>query len=474
MGVKQLDFRDFSLDPKLGIKDYSVIHFKNGIPLKFFLLNKDIKTDIKSGRTPSKFNEYYWNGEYEFLTMQDVDTATFEVNETSEKITDYAIEDDKTLYQAPEGALIVSNAMTVGQAFITKKNIYINQNVFHLEIDESKLNKTFIKWYFNLIFRPNFERVFVSKYFSKNEYSRLKIPNIEIEKQNLIADKILIIEEEIRKLKSQFKEPLEVINEVFAEFYGYSKTLWLEFGKGMTAGTQKSNIKTLKWYNVLQTDISYSNILRFSTRFHNPLTHKLTDILLSKPTLKISDILTQDIRRGVQPKKDENGDYYVIKTGQLKNGYIDISEADMVTTEFFEAKTKAQVQKGDILLASTGKVSLGKVDVYEFEEEAVVDGHVSIIRINKEKYNEWFLVYFLRSILGTFQIERDYTGATNQIELYPEQISQFQIPDLNLEQQQNIIKQIKSQLDQQIQIEHKIENYREQIKQIIEDAINNI
>ena len=52
----------------------------------------NIETDIKSGRTPSKFNEDFWNGDYEFLTMHDVNTATFEVGETCEKITDYAIE----------------------------------------------------------------------------------------------------------------------------------------------------------------------------------------------------------------------------------------------------------------------------------------------------------------------------------------------------------------------------------------------
>lgn len=92
MVIKTLKFSDFAIDPKLGVKDYSIIHSNNGIPLKSFLKNKNIKTDIMSGRTPSKFNEDYWDGEYDFLTMQDVDTTTFEVNETVEKITDYAIE----------------------------------------------------------------------------------------------------------------------------------------------------------------------------------------------------------------------------------------------------------------------------------------------------------------------------------------------------------------------------------------------
>lgn len=468
MVIKKLYFTDFAIDPKLGIKDYSSIHFNNGVPLKLFLTNKNVETDIKSGRTPSKFNEDYWNGEYNFLTMQDVDTATFEVDETAEKITDYAIEEEKTLYLAPENALMISNAMTVGMAFTSLSPIYINQNVFHIDIDEKMLNKTFIKWYFNLIFRPNFEKVFVSKYYSKGEYGRLKIPNINIEKQNIIANKIKPIEQKIQMLKLQIKEPLGVINEVFSEIYGYSNTLWLEVGKGMTAGTQKSYSKTSDWYEVENIDISGGANLRFSTRFHSPIIKKINDILLSKPFIKIAEIVTTEIKRGVQPKPDENGDVYVIKTGQLKNSIIDITEADKVTTGFFNTKTTAQVKQDDVLIASTGKVSLGKVDVYEFEEDSLVDGHVSILRVNKEKYNIWFLTYFLRSVLGAYQIEREYTGATNQIELYPEQISEFKIPDLALELQEDIVAQIKVHLDLQKETEKEIDENRKQIRQIIE------
>lgn len=101
-----------------------------------------------------------------------------------------------------------------------------------------------------------------------------------------------------------------------------------------------------------------------------------------------------------------------------------------MSSAFYNIKEKAQINNGDVLLASTGKGSIGKVGVYELGEEAIADGHVSIIAIDHERYNPWFLAYFLRSILGVFQIERVYTGTTNQIEIYPDQIKEVQIPDL--------------------------------------------
>jgi hypothetical protein len=102
MGLKTftIDFSELTIDPKLGLKDYSCL-YKNGVRLKSLLINQNVQTGIKSGRTPSRFNEDYWNGKNEFLTMSDVDTLTFSINpECVDKITDYAVEEEKTLYQA--------------------------------------------------------------------------------------------------------------------------------------------------------------------------------------------------------------------------------------------------------------------------------------------------------------------------------------------------------------------------------------
>jgi len=73
--------------------------------------------------------------------------------------------------------------------------------------------------------------------------------------------------------------------------------------------------------------------------------------------------------------------------------------------------------------------------------------------------------------LGYFQIERDFTGATNQIHLYWEQISNFQIPDISLKAQQKIVDEIKAELDKQEEMKQKIEAERNKIDEIIEKAI---
>ncbi len=466
-----IDFAELSIDPKVGLKDYSCL-YKSGVRLKSFLLNQNIQSDIKSGRTPSRFNEEYWNGDNEFLTMSDVDNLTFTINKAcTDKITNFAVEEEKTLHQAKKNSLIVSNAMTVGLSFLLDRSVFINQNVFEVNLDESKVNKKFVLWYLNLIVRPLFQTTYTSKYLSKDELGRIKIPLIPKPKQDQIVAQIEPVEKNIKELKSQIKEPQEVINKVFAREFRFDENLFNELGKGMTAGTQIAQNRTLRVFESDFEELSRSEIVRFSTRFHNTPTKKLMDFMENIETLQVKDILLEPVHRGASPKYNPDGEIPVVKTGHLKNGYIEISQEEFVDIDFYKKSTRSQVKQGDILFASTGKVSLGKIDLLNDEQDLVADGHVSIIRINDKKYSCQFFTYFFRSILGYFQIERDFTGATNQIELYADEISNFRIPNIYLKEQQKIVDEIKTELDKQEEIKSTIESERSKINQIIEGAI---
>ena len=96
----------------------------------------------------------------------------------------------------------------------------------------------------------------------------------------------------------------------------------------------------------------------------------------------------------------------------------------------------------------------------------IADGHLSIIRLDNSKYNPLFFTYYFRSVLGYFQIERDYTGATNQIELYADEIANFKIPDISLNRQKMIVDEIKEELDRQSVYIKKIGEERTKIDRI--------
>ena len=305
-----------------------------------------------------------------------------------------------------------------------------------------------------------------------NPYEFLKIQIPLPTNPNQIVAQIEPIECKIKDLRSQIKKPQEIINKVFAREFGFDENLYNEFGKGMTAGTQIADNRTLRVFETDFAGLARSEIFRFSTRYHNPPTKKLMEILDGIETVKVVNVLSETIHRGASPKYDENGSIPVVKTGHLKNGYIEISQDEFVDESFHKSSARSQVKSGDVLIASTGKVSLGKIDLVETDEDLVADGHLSILRIDEKKYNRLFLVYFFRCVFGYFQIERDFTGATNQIELYANEIGNFLIPNLPLSHQQKIVDEIKLELDSQELIKKQIESERQKIDATIERAIS--
>ena len=82
-----------------------------------------------------------------------------------------------------------------------------------------------------------------------------------------------------------------------------------------------------------------------------------------------------------------------------------------------------------------------------------------------------FFVYFFRSVLWYFQIERDFTWATNQIHLYRDSVSEFLIPNISIEEQEKIVNEIQSEINEQNKIREQIEQERKKIDEIVEDAI---
>jgi len=142
---------------------------------------------------------------------------------------------------------------------------------------------------------------------------------------------------------------------------------------------------------------------------------------------EIKELCKDPVNRGKTPEYTDKG-IPVIKTINLKNSEIVRDPISYVSEEFYEKNERCAIEKYDILVASTGVGSIGKVDIVESDQRLVVDGHISIIRLNKELVNPYYVLAFLRSKYGQLQVEQRIRGATGQIELYPEDIETIRIP----------------------------------------------
>lgn len=212
--------------------------------------------------------------------------------------------------------------------------------------------------------------------------------------------------------------------------------------------------------------------------FYHPKYEILEELKKKYRLVKLKDIVAEPIIRGEQPEYSEEG-ITVIKTVDLKNEYIDYENCLKVSEEFFE-KYKEQhpegvLRKGDILIASTGYVSMGKVDIYDRDEPAMVDGHISIVRL-KSEYDPYFVAYYLRSHLGQIQFDKWWSGSSGQIEIQPQDLGEFLIPDssedgIPLEKQKEIANEITGKLNKLFVMEQQANEKWEEAKKLFEKLV---
>lgn len=453
--MKSIHLFEFSDDYKMGLKDYSGL-YKNGIPLKEFLENKNYETDIKSGRTPSKFRVDYWGGDYDFITLADVDTDLYMLNpDTEEKITDVAIEECGNMVLVPKGSLLISNAMTVGLAFIVDRDVYINQNVFWVKLDETKVNKKYLLWYFNCVIKDLFDKVFSSKYLSKKELSRIRIPEIDKKKQDEIVKRLLTYEDQIIKLKKTLKNETAVIDTVFGEKFEFDYE---------TFETLKKNNS----YCLMQSMFSNNQDMRFSVKYHRPAGRFVMQQLRKMSDLSIKHFLSEPIELGASiSTKDynEHGEYVYISMATIKKWRFDSETAALVDMSYSSKNGNKSVKKYDIIMARSGEGTIGKVALIEEDLKGIFADFT--MRIRLEDYNPYFAYYYFRTSYFQYLVEIYKKGLGNNTNIFPTVIKDLPIPNISLKEQEIIVSKIKKNMDQQFIIRKQIDSVRNKIlKQI--------
>lgn len=194
--------------------------------------------------------------------------------------------------------------------------------------------------------------------------------------------------------------------------------------------TKNYFFKTGKEDNSFYFNKQYREIQdRLNYLFYDPKYVILMDELKTKFQItSLKDVCLEPIHRGEQPKYAEDGEVAVIKTIDLKESYIAYSDCLKVSDEFFKAHPSAQLKYGDVIIASTGYGSLGKIGVHNSNNPTMVDGHISILRI-REEYDPFYVACFLRSSYGQIQFERWFSGSSGQIEIQPEDLNRFILPN---------------------------------------------
>ena len=183
-------------------------------------------------------------------------------------------------------------------------------------------------------------------------------------------------------------------------------------------------------------------------------------IIESKYPLKSIDELQTLLKRGKSPIYGDSS-IQVIKSGQAR-GYRDFDFSMKYYLAQDAELDERKLQKGDILINSTGVGTAGRVTLFDLDGDYVVDSHITIFRPN-ELILSTFALLVLSSVVGFKTLEKMADGSSGQIELSIETIKRIKIPVPPIPVQQKVVDEC-AKIDEEYNTTRmSIETYRQKI-----------
>lgn len=149
---------------------------------------------------------------------------------------------------------------------------------------------------------------------------------------------------------------------------------------------------------------------------------------------RIKDLCSY-VSRGSTPDYVDESDFPVMNQAVFSSGCIN---HEVVRYSSY-MKPESKIEKGDMLIASTGGGILGKLYFFNNENEKFyADTHVTIVRSHKKTFYVKFLYYLLS--IGYKMINSCMAkGSTNQTELQRDKLIAYEIAIPTIEEQTRII-----------------------------------
>jgi len=160
--------------------------------------------------------------------------------------------------------------------------------------------------------------------------------------------------------------------------------------------------------------------LRLDAAFFDPAVLRVINSIRAVDGERLSDRCGK-ILKGRTVGYYADGEIKVVRSGDISRGLID---KDLLRTSSEERFFP--LMNGDVLVSSIGDGSIGKVHLFESGNQYATVSEVTVIRQNVVP--PAYLAAFLHGRFGQLQIQRQTTGATGQLHLYPEDLGRIYVP----------------------------------------------
>lgn len=313
---------------------------------------KDIAI-VHSGATPSTKTPEYWGGDVKWITPAELrEGHNWYIYDTERKITELAVE-SKKLKLLKKGTVLLTSRAPIGKVALVGEPICTNQGFKNIECDTNVMNPEFL--YFWLLGRKDYlnslGRGATFKEISKKIVENIKVPIFSLDKQKKIVSIIKKSLNLIDKRESQIEALNQLTESIFVKMIG---------------DVRVNN----KGWNIVK---------------------------LEELTKEKSDIVDGPFGSAINTKIDyvDDGVIPVIRTKNVGLLNLKLDDLKFIKREKYEMVKRSNVLPGDIVLTKVG--TIGNICIFPntFREAVLSTTGSCRIRVDEEKINKKFLVYYL-------------------------------------------------------------------------------
>lgn len=291
-------------------------------------------------------------------------------------------------YIVKSGDLLISWSATIGFYIWNAEESYLNQHIFKVDVDSSKISKDYLYFIKDKIIKIIEKNVHggTMQHITKGAFENIEIP----------------------------LPPLDVQLQIVDELANYQRII---DGAKMVIENYKPNIEIDPKWKIVE---------------------------LGKSEI---DIIDGDRGTNYPSKEDFTDDGYCLflNTSNVRKGFFDFSNVQFISKQKDEKLRKGKLSRNDVVLTTRG--TIGNIahysDVLEYDNLRINSGMV-ILRPNKEQIISKYLVNLFLSFFVENQIDRLLSG-TAQPQLPISSLSTLKIPIPPLEIQQQIVTQIETE-----------------------------
>ena len=303
--------------------------------------------EINIGRTPSRSEPRYWNGENPWLSISDINGQRL-IEKTKEMISDAGVAECNCKL-VPAGTVVLSFKLSIGKVAVTNKCMFTNEAIASLPvIDGKKLDKNFLYWALqNIDLMQGTDRAVMGKTLNKSKLKTLQIPLPPLEEQRRIAGILDWADALRRKQQQMLTRADEFLRATFLHMFGDPVT--------NPKGWEKCTIRNL----------------------------------------------VSEVRYGTSSKADpKRGKFPVLRMGNITyEGSWDLGDLKYIDLNSSEVE-KYTVVRGDLLFNRTNSKELvGKAAVFEEAKPYAFAGYLIRVRVNN-RADPYYISAYLNSKHG--------------------------------------------------------------------------